>query len=157
MAYWRICLVTRRLSRAQRKAGRYLPIVPCGSSPVVRLYLAKNEAPEEEAELESFINSGCKTLAMLKYLLYVLGRLWHKPEEGDRQWTTYMKEVEISVFYYASQHHWKFLIGAHADHLSCSFIWSLKFKVHESLFMSSTNSVLAEPFFYILDFGVCTK
>ena len=26
-----------------------LPMVPCGSSPVVRLYLAKNEAPEEEA------------------------------------------------------------------------------------------------------------
>ena len=31
------------LSRAQRKAGRR------GSSPVARLYLAKNEAPEEEA------------------------------------------------------------------------------------------------------------
>ena len=26
-------------------------MVPCGSSPVTRLYLAKNEAPEEEAEL----------------------------------------------------------------------------------------------------------
>ena len=26
-----------------------LPMVPCGSSPVTRLYLAKNEAPEEEA------------------------------------------------------------------------------------------------------------
>ena len=26
-----------------------LPTVPCGSSPVARLYLAKNEAPEEEA------------------------------------------------------------------------------------------------------------
>ena len=26
-----------------------LPIVPCGSSPVVRLYLGKTEAPEEEA------------------------------------------------------------------------------------------------------------
>ena len=52
------CLVPRRLSRAQRKAGRRqqaspavctLPMVPCGSSPVARLYLAKNEAPEEEA------------------------------------------------------------------------------------------------------------
>ena len=37
------------LARAQRKAGRTLPMVPCGSSPVARLYLAKNEAPEEEA------------------------------------------------------------------------------------------------------------
>ena len=49
------------LSRAQRKAGRRqrasaqasalctLPMVPCGSSPVARLYLAENEAPEEEA------------------------------------------------------------------------------------------------------------
>ena len=46
------------LSRAQRKAVRRqrtspavctLPMVPCGSSPVARLYLAKNEAPEEEA------------------------------------------------------------------------------------------------------------
>ena len=26
-----------------------LPMVPCGSSPVTRLYLTKNEAPEEEA------------------------------------------------------------------------------------------------------------
>ena len=26
-----------------------LPMVPCGSSPVTHLYLAKNEAPEEEA------------------------------------------------------------------------------------------------------------
>ena len=40
---------------AQRKAGRRqrarlrLPMVPCGSSPVAGLYLAKNEAPEEEA------------------------------------------------------------------------------------------------------------
>ena len=40
---------------AQRKAGRRqrarlrLPMVPCGASPVARLYLAKNEAPEEEA------------------------------------------------------------------------------------------------------------
>ena len=25
-------------------------MVPCGSSPVTRLYLAKNEAPEDEAE-----------------------------------------------------------------------------------------------------------
>ena len=43
---------------AQRKAGRRqqtspavctLSMVPCGSSPVARLYLAKNEASEEEA------------------------------------------------------------------------------------------------------------
>ena len=27
------------------------PMVPCGSSPVARLYLAKNEAPEEVADL----------------------------------------------------------------------------------------------------------
>ena len=40
-------------------------------------------------------------LEVLKYLLYFLGRSGHKPEEGDRQWTTYMTEVEISVFYYA--------------------------------------------------------
>ena len=30
-------------------AVRTLPMVPCGSSPVARLSLAKNEAPEEEA------------------------------------------------------------------------------------------------------------
>ena len=28
-----------------------LPMVPCGSSPAARLYLAKNEAPEEETDL----------------------------------------------------------------------------------------------------------
>ena len=58
-------LVPRRLSFsmkmcAQGKAGRRqraspavcaLPMVPCGSSPVARLYLAKNEAPEEVADL----------------------------------------------------------------------------------------------------------
>ena len=33
------------------RSGR---IVPCGSSPVARLYLAKNEAPEEEAGLQSY-------------------------------------------------------------------------------------------------------
>ena len=31
-----------------------LPMVPCGSSPVARLYLAKNEAPEEEAVVGAF-------------------------------------------------------------------------------------------------------
>ena len=57
---FRSCLAPGRLSLslsmkmcAQRKAGRRqrttLPIVPCGSSPVVRLYLGKTEAPEEEA------------------------------------------------------------------------------------------------------------
>ena len=37
----------------QRKAASpavcTLPMVPCGSSPVARHYLAQNEAPEEEA------------------------------------------------------------------------------------------------------------
>ena len=28
-----------------------LPMVPCGSSPAARLHLARNEAPEEEADL----------------------------------------------------------------------------------------------------------
>ena len=28
-----------------------LPMVPCGGSSVVRLYLAKNEGPEEEADI----------------------------------------------------------------------------------------------------------
>ena len=46
----------------QRKAGRRqwaspaictLPMVPCGSFPVTRLYLAKNEVPEEEAGVSS--------------------------------------------------------------------------------------------------------
>ena len=57
---FRSCLAPGRLSLslsmkmcAQRKAGRRqrttLSIVPCGSSPVVRLYLGKTEAPEEEA------------------------------------------------------------------------------------------------------------
>ena len=55
---FRSCLAPGRLSLsmkmcAQRKAGRRqrttLPIVPCGSSPVVRLYLGKTEAPKEAA------------------------------------------------------------------------------------------------------------
>ena len=52
------------LSRAQRKAGRRhrarrlvctLPMVPCGSSPVARLYLAKKEAHEEEAGIALYL------------------------------------------------------------------------------------------------------
>lgn len=34
-----------------KKGGAHfseVPMVPCGSSPVARLYLSKNEAPEEE-------------------------------------------------------------------------------------------------------------
>ena len=31
-----------------------LPMVPWGSSPVARPYLAKNEAPEEEADVECY-------------------------------------------------------------------------------------------------------
>ena len=59
---FRSCLAPGRLSLsmkmcAQRKAGRRqrvtLPIVPRGSSPVVRLYLGKTEAPEEEAVFRS--------------------------------------------------------------------------------------------------------
>ena len=37
------------LARKGRREGYTLPMFPCGSSPVARLYLAKNEAPEEEA------------------------------------------------------------------------------------------------------------
>ena len=51
----------------QRKAGRrqraspaicILPMVPCGSFPVTRLYLAKNEVPEEEAGVSSMMPLG---------------------------------------------------------------------------------------------------
>ena len=49
----------RKAGRRQRGDGaspsvRTLPMVPCGSSPVPRLcYLAKNEAPKEEAAVIS--------------------------------------------------------------------------------------------------------
>jgi len=58
---WRCdCLVPRRLSldeNVRAKEGRKetwpaictLPMVPCSSSPVARLYLAKNEVPEAGA------------------------------------------------------------------------------------------------------------
>ena len=62
-----VCLVPRLLSRARkgRREGDIgrdgaspavctLPMVPCSSSPVARLYLAKNEAPEGEAATVSF-------------------------------------------------------------------------------------------------------
>ena len=41
-----------RKGRREGHNGRdcTLPMVPCGSSPVARLYLAKNKAPEEEAD-----------------------------------------------------------------------------------------------------------
>ena len=62
-------LLPRRLSR-ERKGRREgdngqdgaspsvctLPMVPCGSSPVARLYLAKNEAPEEEADVYELLS-----------------------------------------------------------------------------------------------------
>ena len=53
------CLVPRRLSLDEnvraKEGGKdtaalcTLPMVPCRSSPVARLYLAKNEEPEKEA------------------------------------------------------------------------------------------------------------
>ena len=58
-SYTNSCLVPRRLSFHEnvraKESGKEttgvctLPVVPCGSSPVARLYLTKNEAPEEEA------------------------------------------------------------------------------------------------------------
>ena len=58
-SYTNSCLVPRRLSFHEnvraKEGGKEttgvctLPVVPCGSSPVARLYLTKNEAPEEEA------------------------------------------------------------------------------------------------------------
>ena len=54
----RTCLVPRRLSFDEnvraKEGGKETavctpPMVPCGSSPVARLYPAKNDAPEEEA------------------------------------------------------------------------------------------------------------
>ena len=60
------CLVPRRLFLSmkmcmQRKAGRRQPTVctfpmaPCSSSPVTRLHLAKNLAPDEEAAPGLFV------------------------------------------------------------------------------------------------------
>ena len=55
LEYAQPCLVPKRLSldkNVRAKEGGSvctLPMVPCGSSLVVRLYLAKNEVPEEEA------------------------------------------------------------------------------------------------------------
>ena len=43
-----ICLVSRGGKGA---TGVFLPMFPCGSSLVARLYLVKNEAPEEEAAM----------------------------------------------------------------------------------------------------------
>ena len=56
-----ICLVPRRLSLFEnvraKEGGKEttpavctLPMVPCGSLPVARLYLAKNKAPVEETD-----------------------------------------------------------------------------------------------------------
>ena len=75
----RICFIPRRLSR-ERKGRREgdngrdgsspsvctLPMVPCGSSPVARLYLAKNEAPEEEADVEWY-----GLLSLVIHLLWI--------------------------------------------------------------------------------------
>ena len=40
-----------------------LPMVPCGSSPVARLYLAKNKAPEEEAAQSHYTKAWHKNLS----------------------------------------------------------------------------------------------
>ena len=65
-AFQRLPRTQTSLSRAQKRregdTGRdgaspavcTLPMVHCGSSPVARLYLAKNEAPEEEAVAKIF-------------------------------------------------------------------------------------------------------
>ena len=81
-ANFKTCLVPRRLSRAQRKAGRRqravctLPMVPCGSSPVARLYLAKNEAPEGEAVTRLF--QEFKTLDQPWWDWHIIGKCCSK-------------------------------------------------------------------------------
>ena len=70
------------LSRAQRKAGRRqravctLPMVPCCSSPVARLYLAKNETPEEEAVSRLF--QEFKTLYQPWWDWHIIGKCCFK-------------------------------------------------------------------------------
>ena len=69
MSLYSDCLVPRRLSLEEnvraKQGGKKttgetspavctLPMVPCSSSPVARFYLAKNKAPEEEADTAMF-------------------------------------------------------------------------------------------------------
>ena len=94
------CLVPRRLSRARkgRREGDNgavctLPMVPCGSSPVVRLYLAKNEAPEEEAvPVQFYILLDIFLLFRLQAIIHVQQLKDDLQKERDRH-DQYMKST----------------------------------------------------------------
>ena len=76
-----VCMKGKLFFTPQIGLKHHNSIVPCGSSPVACLYLAKNEAPEEEADgagLEMF-----ETLFRIKQvkawkLLYCLFYVVHK-------------------------------------------------------------------------------
>ena len=82
-SYTNSCLVPRRLSFHEnvraKEGGKEttgvctLPVVPCGSSPVSRLYLTKNEAPEEEA-VQIALRTLCKGCYRISKVLFFHGR-----------------------------------------------------------------------------------
>ena len=70
-----------------------LPMVPCGSSPVVRLYLAKNEAPEEEAvPVQFYILLDIFLLFRLQAIIHVQQLKDDLQKERDRH-DQYMKST----------------------------------------------------------------
>ena len=70
-----------------------LLMVPCGSSPVVRLYLAKNEAPEEEAvPVQFYILLDSFLLFRLQAIIHVQQLKDDLQKERDRH-DQYMKST----------------------------------------------------------------
>ena len=68
-------------------------MVPCGSSPVVRLYLAKNEAPEEEAvPVQFYILLDIFLLFRLQAIIHVQQLKDDLQKERDRH-DQYMKST----------------------------------------------------------------
>ena len=70
-----------------------LPMVRCGSSPVARLYLAKNEAPEEEAvPVQFYILLDIFLLFLLQAIIHVQQLKDDLQKERDRH-DQYMKST----------------------------------------------------------------
>ena len=92
-SYPDVSLARAKQGGKETSAVGTLPMVPCGSSPVVRLYLAKNEAPEEEAvPVQFYILLDIFLLFRLQAIIHVQQLKDDLQKERDRH-DQYMKST----------------------------------------------------------------
>ena len=134
------------LSRAQRKVGRRqrrdgawpsvctLPMVPCGSSPVARFYLAKKEAPEEDTAITHFRGTAYPQPRII-FLTFNISEISSNNSE------------KLSLL--ANKHLWTFLLHSSYSSSGCRVTRSagttLALFSHQKKTKSSKSAILLSP------------